>query len=172
MVTTARGLGRIFDIGTGIVPVDSQTAAMTGRRCYTGDCQGVTIVVFKAAGVANDDPTLTLQEHSAAAGGTTQGLAIVTDYYIKQRAALLGDETWAKVTQAAASAITLNATSAETQMIVVIEVASEQLSAGFSYLSLDIADTGAAGAQLISVLYVPWGLNVQRAPENLAVLLR
>lgn len=172
MATTARALGRVFDIGSGIVPVDSQTTGMTGHRIYMGDCQGVSIVVFKAAGTANDDPVLDLQEHSASSGGTSQDLDIITDYYIKQETTLDNDETWTKVSQSAASEVTLNATSAETQMIVVIDVATEQLSAGFEYLSLDIADTGSAGAQLISVLYIPWGLKVQRAPENMAALLR
>lgn len=172
MTTKAQALGRLFDIGTGITPVDSQTTGMTGKRCYVGDCEGVTIVVFKAAGTANDDPVLDLQEANAASGGTIQDLDIITDYYIKQETTLDNDESWTKVSQSAASEVTLNATSAETEMIVAIDVRSDQLSDGYKYLSLNIADTGSAGAQLISVLYIPWGLKVQRAPENLAVLLR
>lgn len=171
MPTSARALGRLFDIGSGIVPVDSQTADMTGHRTNMSNYQGVTFVVFKAAGTANDDPVLDLQEHTAASGGTSQDLDVITDYYIKQEATLDNDETWVKVTQAAASEVTLNGTSAETQMIVVVEVAAEQMSAGFNYLSLNIADTGSAGAQLISCLVIPWGLKVQRAPENMSTLL-
>lgn len=165
------GLGRLFDISAGIVPVDSQTAAMTGKRVSLKNAGGVTIVVFKAAGTANDDPVLDLQQHTADTGGTTADLDIIDHYYIKQEATLDGDETWTRVTQAAASEVTLNTTSAETQMIVVIEVDARSLSDGYDYVSLDIADTGAAGAQLISCLYLLRDLAVQRTPANLVAPL-
>lgn len=165
------GLGRLFDISAGIVPVDSQTAAMTGKRVSLKHAGGVTIVVFKAAGTANDDPVLDLQQHTADTGGTTADLDIIDHYYIKQEATLDGDETWTRVTQAAASEVTLNTTSAETQMIVVIEVDARSLSDGYDYVSLDIADTGAAGAQLISCLYLLRDLAVQRTPANLVAPL-
>ncbi|MBD9723450.1 hypothetical protein PV755_45395 [Streptomyces caniscabiei] len=160
-------LGRLFDISAGIVPVDSQTAAMTGKRVSLKNAGGCTIVVFKAAGTANDDPVLDLQQHTAASGGTTADLDIIDHYYIKQEATLDGDETWTRVTQSAASEVTLNSTSAETQMIVVIEVDARSLSDGYDYISLDIADTGSAGAQLISCLYLLRDLAVQRTPANL-----
>lgn len=164
-------LGRLFDISTGIVPVDSQTAAMTGKRVSLKNAGGVTIVVFKAAGTANDDPVLDLQQHTAASGGTTADLDIIDHYYIKQEATLDGDETWTRVTQTAASEVTLNSTSAESQMIVVIEVDARSLSDGYDYVSLDIADTGSAGAQLISCLYLLRDLAVQRTPANLVAPL-
>lgn len=165
------GLGRLFDISTGIVPVDSQTAAMTGKRVSLKNAGGCTIVVFKAAGTANDDPVLDLQQHTASSGGTTADLDIIDHYYIKQEATLDGDETWTRVTQTAASEVTLNSTSAETQMIVVIEVDARSLSDGYDYISLDIADTGSAGAQLISCLYLLRDLAVQRTPANLVAPL-
>lgn len=165
------GLGRLFDISSGIVPVDSQTAAMTGHRVSLRNAGGCTIVVFKAAGTANDDPVLDLQQHTASSGGTTADLDIIDHYYIKQEATLDGDETWTRVTQTAASEVTLNTTSAETQMIVVIEVDARSLSDGYDYISLDIGDTGSAGAQLISCLYILRDLAVQRTPANLVAPL-
>jgi hypothetical protein len=165
------GLGRLFDLSAGIVPVDSQTAAMTGNRVSLRNAGAATIVVFKAAGTANDDPVLDLQQHTASTGGTTADLDIIGHYYIKQETTLDGDETWTRVTQTAASEVTLNATSAETQMIVAIPVHAAQLSDGYDYISLDIADTGAAGAQLISALYILHDLKVQRTPANLVAPL-
>lgn len=165
------GLGRLFDISAGIVPVDSQTAAMTGARVSLRNAGGCTIVVYKAAGTANDDPVLDLQQHTASSGGTTADLDIITEYWIKQETTLDGDETWTRVTQTAASEVTLNATSAETQMIVVIEVDATELTDGYDYISLDIADTGAAGAQLISSLYLLRDLAVGRTPANLVAPL-
>jgi hypothetical protein len=166
------GLGRVVDFSCGIAPVDSQTAAMTGKRFSMQNCGGVMIVVFKAAGVANDDPTLTLYEHTAYTGGTSTALAAIAKYAIKQETALDGDEAWTETTQTAASTLVGNATSAETQEIIVIDVKAAQLSDGYTHISLDIGDTGAAGTQPIAVLYVPYDLKVQRTPANMPNWLR
>lgn len=168
------GLGRLFDISAGIIPVDSQTGAMTGKRVSLKNSGAVSIVVFKAVGTANDDPVLTLKQHTAASSGTSANLAIIDHAYLKDAALLAGTETWTKLTQAAGATLTDPGgagTSAEHQQILVIEVRGEQLSDGYKYVSLDIADTGSAGAQLISCLYLLHDLNVQRAPANLAAAL-
>jgi hypothetical protein len=166
------GLGRLFDLSTGVVPVDLQTA-QTGKRVSLRNCGAVTIVLFKAAGTAGDDPTVTLQEHNASSGGTSQNLAIIDHYYLKNEATLDGDETWTRKTQSAAATIADPGgatTSAEEQQIVAIEVRGEQLSDGFSYVSLNVADTG-TNAQLGGVLYILHDLDVQRAPANLVAPL-
>lgn len=165
-------LGRLFDISTGFVPVDMQTA-QTGKRVSLRHCGGVTVVLFKAAGTAGDDPTLTLKEHTASSGGTSQNLAVIDEYWIKTEAALDGDETWARETQSAAATIADpggDGTSAESQQIVVFEVDGRQLSDGFDYISVDVADTG-TNAQLGCVLYLLRDLNVQRAPASLVAPL-
>lgn len=161
-------LGRLFDVVAGIVPVDSQTAAMTGKRIRMKGCGAVTVIVFKGAGTANDDPVLTFKQHDAASSGTTANLAVVTRYHYKQATTLAGSETWTLATQAASQTVTLNSTSAESQGIYVFNVEAESLSDGYSWFSVDIADTGSAGAQLISMLYLPHDLMIQRAPANLA----
>jgi hypothetical protein len=163
-------LGRLFDIGTGAAPVDLSTAAVTGKRISMKNAGGCTIVVFKGAGTAADDPTFDLQQHTAASAGTTADLDIVTYYYLKQEATLDNDETWSKVTQAAASEVTGNGTSAEEQAIYVFEVDAAQLSDGYNHISLNIADVG-TNAQLGAVLYILHDLKVQRKPENLASVL-
>src|SRR6188474_2457582 len=116
--TPMEGLGRLFDISLGWAPVDTQTAAITGKRVSLRNASGITFLVIKAAGTANDDPTLDVQQYTASSGGTTADLDTVTKYYIKQETTLDGDETWTEVTQAAASEVTLNSTSAETEMLV------------------------------------------------------
>lgn len=164
-------LGRLFDISIGWTPVDSQTAAITGKRVSLRNAGGVTFVVNKAAGTANDDPVFDLQQHTASSGGTTADLDIVATYWIKQETTLDGDETWTEVTQTAASEVTLNSTSAETEMLVVFEVDARQLSDGYDYVSLNCADTGSAGAQLMSCIYILRDLAVQRTPANLVAPL-
>lgn len=170
MGTVARALGRLFDLSIGAVPTDMDASGVTGKRLRLSNYQGVTIVVVGAAGTANDDLQVDLQEHNAATGGTSQDLDIITDYFHKSEATLDGDETWAKVTQAAASEIADvggAGTSAELQQILAFDVAAEQLSEGFDYISLNIPDLGSAGAKYCTILYIPWGLKAQRAPENL-----
>lgn len=161
-------LGRLFDLSAGVVPVDLQTA-QTGKRVHLKNCGGVTIVVFKAAGTAGDDPTVDLQEHDAASSGTSRDLDVVTSYFLKAEATLDGDETWSRFTQSAASEIVDPGgagTSAEEQQILVIEVEATQLSDGYEWISLNVADTG-TNAQLGAVLYILRDLNVQRKPANL-----
>jgi hypothetical protein len=167
MTTLFSALGRVLDISAGIMPVDSQTAAMTGKRFSMKNCEGVLIVVAKAAGIAADDPTLTLIEHTAYTAGTSTNLAIITTYGLKQETALDGDEAWTVVTQTAAATIVGNATSAETEQIYALDVRAEQLSDGYTHISLDIGDTGAGGTQPIVCLYFPYDLTMQRIPSNM-----
>lgn len=168
-------LGRVFDVSVGFQPVDMQTAANTGKRVSLRRSQAVTIVMFKAIGTAGDDPVLTLKEHNANTGGTSQNLAAIDHYYLKTATTpgLVGTETWSKVTQTLAATITDPGgagTSAESAQIVVIEVDGTKLSDGFNHISLDVADVG-GNAQLGCVLYFPHDLTVQRKPANLRAAL-
>lgn len=165
------GLGRIFDLSVGFIPVDMQTAANTGKRVSLHNCAGVTIVLFKAVGTAGDDPALTLKQHTASSSGTTANLAVIDHYYYKSAvsAALAGTETWTRVAQTAAATITDPGGlgfSAESSMIVAIEVAGTSLSDGYKYVSLDVADVG-GNAQLGGVLYIKHQLVAGRTPANL-----
>lgn len=166
----AEGLGRTFDVCLGQVPVDLSTAGSTGKRVSLKNCKGVDVVVFKAAGTAGDDPTLTLKQHTASSGGTSANLAIIDHYYLKDAATLAGSDTWTKVTQSAAATIVDPGgagTSAEHQQIIVFSVEAEKLTDGYTHISVDIADVG-ANAQLGAVLYLRRDLEVQRTPANLA----
>ncbi|HEX6970289.1 MAG TPA: hypothetical protein VF174_15950 [Micromonosporaceae bacterium] len=132
-------LGRLFDI----VPVAD------GVFINLKDCGGVTFLGILAAG-----DTWTLQEATAASGGTEQNLSVITKSYVQ--ATGTGADTWTKLTQAAnAAEVTSSA-----QDAVVIEVDVEQLSAGFDYVKLTSTSTGTVTAILRD-------LKVQRKPENL-----
>lgn len=166
-------LGRLIDISIGIAPVDLQTAANTGKRVSLRNATGVTILVVKAAGTAGDDPVLTLKQHTASSGGTSANLATIDHYYLKNATTLAGSETWTRVAQSAAATISDPGgagTSAESQQLIAIEVLADQLSDGYAYVSLDIADTG-GNAQLGAVVYLLHDLAIRRAPANLAAPL-
>ena len=165
-----RALGRLFDIISNVVPVDTQTAANPGDYICLKNVHGVSYVLFKGAGTANDDPVLTFRQATDAAGSDVKDLAVVTTYYQKQAATnLLSTGTWTKVTQAAGATVTLNATSAEQVGLYVIEIEADQLDAdnGFDWVICNLGDTGSAGAQLGCMLAILHSLGVEAAPENL-----
>lgn len=173
-------LGRLFDIGTGWVPVDLDTAnGATGKRIALSGARAITFVVYLAVG-ATDDVVLDVQQHTAYTSGTSNDLdsAAVTDstgvdhFYIKSEATLDNDEAWTKVTQAAASEITLTgATYGDKQNIVVIEVDARQLGDTYTHVSLN-ASTTTGTAHLGACLYFVHELRYQRKPSRLQNLLR
>lgn len=167
------GLGNRYDLGTGFVPADMQTA-QTGKRLLMRELNAVDVVWIKAAGTAGDDPTLTLQAHTAASGGTSANLAVIDTYYLKAEATLDNDETWTKVTQTAAATIADPGgatTSAEEQQIVVFTVSIDDMPAGKPYLSVNVADTG-TNAQLGTVLYIMHPQNRVASPTEYPAPLR
>lgn len=161
------GLGRIFDIGSAFAPVDFNTSdAATGHRVHMRNYETIAFVLYKGAGTAGADPVITVQEHNANTGGTSQNLAVVDEFYHKEEATLDGDEIWARVTQAKAATAT-DDTWAESEAIAVVEIEAASLSAGFEWVSCNIAAT-VANAQLVSGLYIMHGLKIQRRPDLLA----
>lgn len=168
-----RGLGRAFDLGSVVVPVaDLAAGAQTGHRIHLKNYDGVAFVLYMGAVSAGTDTFVPdVQQHTAATGGTTSDLDVVTAWYHKSEATLDGDETWTKVTQVAASEVSLTgATFAALQMIVVIEVLASQLADGNEWVSVDMADPGVGGTRAGGILAILFNLNVQRAAENLAQL--
>jgi hypothetical protein len=167
-----RGLGNVLDISTGINPVaDLAAGANTGKRIHMRNYDTLGVLFFKnAASAGADDVVLTLQEHNAATAGTSQNLAAIGDWYRKAVASpLLGTEQWVETNQALAATLTLaGATFATFQMIVFFEIESGALSAGFEWLSVNIADPGAGGTIIGGLFYVPSGLKIKRRPDLLA----
>lgn len=164
-----RGLGKEFDVCSGIMPVDLAAGANTGHRVHMRNYETLAVVLVKsAASAGTDNVVITLQEHSAASGGTSQNLAAITDYYVKSEATLDGDEVWAEGTQAAAATLTLaGATYAGLQLIALFEVGAPALSAGFEWLSANIADPGSGGTISGSLFYIPTGLKFELRPDRL-----
>jgi hypothetical protein len=166
-----KGLGREFDIASVIVPVaDLAAGNNTGHRIHLRNYGGATFVVYTGISSAGTDTFVPdVQQHTAATGGSTQDLDVITTRYEKTEATLDGDETWAKVTQAAASEVSLTgATYASLQVLIAFEVTNEQLADGYEWVSVDIPDPGTGGTRPGCVFAILWNLNVQRAPENLA----
>lgn len=163
-------LGKVFDIGSAFSPVDFNTSdAATGHRVHMRNYESIAFVLFKGAGTAGADPVVTVQEHNANTGGTSQNLAVITEFYSKTETTLDGDEVWVRTAQAAAATANMGLTTAEEEGIHVLQFEAPQLSAGFEWISCNIAAT-VANAQLVAGLYILTGLKVMREPTKLAQL--
>lgn len=168
MATSQRALGRLFNISAGAVPTDAVGGAITGNRVHLKHAGGVTFVVI-ASGGSTDITDVDLNEHTAATGGTSQDLEIITKYFYQSETTLDGDETWTAGSQSAASEIT-NVGAASEELLLVVEVAADQLSDGFEWVSLNVPDLGNNGARYVAILNVVYDLHIQRAPNLLANL--
>lgn len=154
------GLGNRYDLGTGFAPSDMSTA-VTGKRLNMAGVYSVDVVIIKGAGTAAEDPTFTLQAHTAHTGGTPVNLAVIDEYYIKRETTLDNNEAWERVTQAAAATIADPGgagTSAEQEQIVVFTVSHADLPADRPYISVNAADVG-DDAQVATVLYIVHRVN-------------
>ncbi len=144
-----------MQIVSGFVPVDTQSGSNPGDVVSLKNYSHLTVVFFKAAGAANDDPVLTFEQGTTVAFGTAKNLATITEYWRKEGADLAAIGTFSRVTQAASQTVTCSATSAESQGLYVFEIDAADLdvTGGYDCVRVTVADTGAAGAQLGCMLY-------------------
>lgn len=140
------------DIVSGVVPLDLQTAR-TGDYVSLKNWGHLTVVVFKAAGTDNDDPTFTFNQATAVAGTGAKGLNVTE--YMEKEGTLTSVTGWTRVTQTAASTVSPGDPSAQSQAIYVFEFDSSDLDAdgSFDCVSVDTSDVG-TNAQLGCVLYI------------------
>jgi hypothetical protein len=143
-------------IVSGFVPVDTQTASNPGDVVSLKNYNHLTVIFFKAAGAANDDPVLTFEQGTDVAFGTNKNLATIDRYWKKEGAALTAIGEFTEVEQTAAATVTLGATSAESQGLYVFEIDPTDLDVdgGYGCVRVTVADTGGAGAQLGCLLYI------------------
>lgn len=165
MGTSNLGLGADFDVGSQIGPVDLATGANTGHRIHLMNYGAVTFVGYLATGTAAENPIFTLREHNANTAGTSQDLAVVDEYWQKEEASLDGDETWTRVAQTAAAAVTDVVWDDANQVLVAFKVRAEQLTDAFEWVSVDIASLSTAHIGV--VFAIMHDLKVQRSPQNL-----
>ena len=159
-------LGDVIDIIPAIVPLDLQTAR-DGDWVSLKNAKGCAVIVFKGAGTAGDDPSITIEQASDVAGTGAKALNAITEFY-KKIGTLTAVGSWTKVTQTADDLVTVDAVSAEAEGVWVFNVEADQLDVdnGFDCMRVRIADTG-TNAQLGCSLYLLHGLRYPATPENL-----
>lgn len=136
-----------------IVPVDSQSGANAGDWVSMKNFDRCTIIILKAAGVAGDDPVITLKQATDVAGDSPKGLNFTrVDSKVGVQT---GIGAFTTNIQAAANTYT-DTVSAEAQGVFLIEVQASDLdvNGGYDCLQLSIPDTGSGGAQLIAACYL------------------
>jgi len=152
-----------------IVPVDSQSGANTGDYVSMKNYERCTVLVMKAAGVAGDDPVITMTQ------AQDVGATGVKELNFTRIDAKVGAQTgigqFTTVLQAAANTYT-DAASAEAQAIFAIDIQGEDLDVdnGFDCLKVAIPDTGSAGAQLLTAIYILWAPRYQSQPLPSAIV--
>jgi len=157
-------------IVSAIIPVDSQAAANNGDWVSLKNYERCAIIVFKAAGVAGDDPVITLKQAQDVSGTGVKALSKITRVDSKV-GVQTGIGTFTTNTQAASDTY-IDTVSAEAQGLFVVEIKAEDLDVnnGFDCLQLSIPDTGSAGAQLLCALYVLRGAKFGAVPLPSAIV--
>ena len=130
-----------------VVPVDLNTAANTGLRFDMQKFKRVTFLVNLAAGTTTTTHTFSLKQHTVSSAGTPAVLAVANPYFHKIGAAT--EFTKVEV-ETEADSYDLHALLGNAVALVAFEVLAEDLTQGYRYVSLDIADTG--GAQIGSCI--------------------
>ena len=126
----------------GNVPVDLNTAAVTGARIKLSHGERLAIILVLGASTAAV-VELTLKQHNAASSGTSKALSVMNPYFKKAGVAT----SFTKVEPvAAASVYDLSTDFNADSGIIVLEVLPEDLdvNGGFTHVSCDIADSTAA----------------------------
>jgi hypothetical protein len=161
-------LAEACQVVSAFVPVDMSAAANNGDWVSMKNFDRLTIIFFKAAGTAGDDPVLTLRQATDVSG--TDAKALNFTRIDAKVGAQTGVGAFTTVSQAAANTYT-DTVSAEAQGLFLIEVKSEDLDAknGFDSVQFQIPDIG-ANAQLGCALYLLRGARYAAAGLPSAII--
>jgi hypothetical protein len=140
-------------LAAGFVPINLATGANDGDWVSMKNYRHLAVIIFKGAGAAAEDPTVTMEQATNVAGSGAKALNFTT-IYSKEGADLFTIGTFTKITQAAAATYT-SATLGDNQALLVIEFNAEDLDVegGFDCVRVRIADVGAT-SQIGAALYL------------------
>lgn len=144
------------------LPVDLNTAAVTGNRVSMAGAKKLAIVISLGDSVGAT-VEFALKQHTAGSGGSSKALSVINPYFTKAGAAT----EFTKVEQdAAEDTYDLSADFAAQEGVVVFEVLAEDLDVnnGYTHVSVDVTDS--AAAKVGAGVYVLSDLNHQPAYEN------
>jgi len=134
-----------------IDPVDWNTTDMTGARVDMKDLEKVIFLVILNSATSRTAVTLDFDQHTVASSGTPAALSHSNKYYHK-----LGAATVFTKVEPSSAADTYDLTSlvGDNKAILIFEVHSSDLTDGYRWVSLNAADSGAAGIGTVVALGV------------------
>jgi hypothetical protein len=158
------------DIIEGWPVVDLQTGANTGDSVSLKNYHRCAVVFVASVGTAADDPTLTLQQSTVVAATDAKALNFTVIYRKQAATSLASTGTWTRTTQTAANTYT-NATSAEQDLIWVVDVDVDEMDSanGFDCIRATVADVG-GNAQLGYLFYIPYAPRYAQATLASAIV--
>lgn len=141
-----------LQIVSAIVPINLAAGANNGDWVSMKGYGRCAIVLFKGAGNAAEDPTITVEQAVNVSGGSNKALAFTRVDHKVGTLTAVGQFT--TVTQAAANTYQ-NASSGDAQAIIVIDIKAEDLDAdnGFDCVQVSVADVGSV-SQIGCALYL------------------
>lgn len=169
------GLGRSYDVIPLVIPIDLDTS-QGGDLFSLRDAGGVDLFFYTGVGAAGRDLTFTIKQHTdlSDATGTTIDMTALQHpyYYYKQgtAATVVGVGTWTKsaiFTDTDGASVVLDAAEGETSSLICFHIDAQDLSAGYSALSVSAIVAGGSGAKLGAAWAVLTDLKLQRTPANL-----
>lgn len=125
-----------------IDPVDWNTAAVVGGRIDMKDLEKVTLLIVLNSATSRTAVTVDLDQHTVASAGTPAALSVANKYYHKVGAATVFTKVEPSV---AADTYDFTALVGDSKAVIVMEVQSADLTDGYRWLSINSADSGAAG---------------------------
>ena len=168
------GSNNIFEEGNVVsilYPSDIQTK-VTADYIDMADNHALEILFFKGVTTSGDDPVLTIQQATSNAGAGAKDLNV--DFYYLKSGTLLSTSSiggqFTKTTLTASNVITGHATSAEEQQLLGIHIEADMLdvSGGFQYVTVNVADTGTnAHYGCILGVLIPGRYKQESAPNPL-----
>jgi len=145
-----------MQIAQGFLPVDMSLGANDGDWVnLASGYPHCLVTLFKDPGTVAEDPTLTLEQATSAAGAGAKALNF-TRIYSKQGATdLLAVADFTEIIQAAAATYT-HGTSGEDAAIWCVPINLDMLdrAGGFKFIRGRVADTGATAGCMGSLLYI------------------
>jgi len=134
-----------------IDPVDWNAAAMTGARIDMKDLEKVIFIITLNSATTRTAVTVDLDQHTVGTAGTPAALAVTNSYYHKVGAATVFTKVEPTVAEDEYDFLALVG---DNKAVIVMEVHSSDLTDTYRWISMNAADSGAAGIGSVMALGV------------------
>ena len=149
-------------------PVDFNAAAQTGDWVSLKNYQRCTCLLFGKAGSAGTDLTVTLEQATSVAGGSSKNLTTITRVDKKEGADLFAIGQYTTDTQAAAATYT-NTNNEQSDQIYLIDVLAEDLDIANDFDCMRMSINAGNASKIVAGLYILQGPKFGTDPLPAAI---